>query len=67
MNHKIVLLDFVKTSKHTQNCYQTKFFESLCSIEMFMFFEKRKKNMKTHYIFMLLEKKERKGKWKEKT
>jgi hypothetical protein len=29
---------------------------------MFMFFEKRKKNMKTHYIFMLLEKKERKGK-----
>jgi hypothetical protein len=32
-----------------------------------MLFEKKKKNMKTYYVFMLLEKKERKGKWKEKT
>jgi competence transcription factor ComK len=47
---------------HTQNCYKTKFSESLSSSEMFMLFEKRKKNMKTYYVFVLLEKKERKGK-----
>jgi hypothetical protein len=29
---------------------------------MFMLFEKRKKNMKTYYVFVFLEKKERKEK-----
>ncbi len=73
MNHKIVLLDFVKTSKpqNTHNPHtkllQNKAFRIYMLKWNVYFFEKRKKNMEIYFVFVLLEKKKRKGKWKEKT